>query len=196
MPCTESYVTTDYLHIQLWWGIKAKFTQVTQPAAKQLFPRGYNYRPKQRVLSNQKNKHPTLKVLSLRKTHLKVSGFLVLGCSREYDTLKSNKPAQTIKLQRQDQKTRVLSTAKQKSRRCHGTAGYLCSSVWQRSGWLASRWSSLWQTLPHMWNTSPTTRRVEVQIRTVRYITGPTEVQRINCTDLMTCLPEILARIM
>lgn len=33
-PCTEHYVTTDCLHTQLWWGTKAKLTEVKQPAAK------------------------------------------------------------------------------------------------------------------------------------------------------------------
>lgn len=34
MPCTVRYVTTDCLHTQLRWGTKAKFAEVTQPAAK------------------------------------------------------------------------------------------------------------------------------------------------------------------
>ncbi len=34
IPCTVHYVTTDCLHTQLWWGTRAKFTEVTQSTAK------------------------------------------------------------------------------------------------------------------------------------------------------------------
>lgn len=55
MPCTVRYVTTDCLHTQLWWGTKAKFTEVTQSAAKQPPFRRKNNRPKRQTCLNNNN---------------------------------------------------------------------------------------------------------------------------------------------